>query len=244
MNTTAIFLRLKKELKLRGKTYSDIAEPLMLTTSGVKKLFTSHDISLKRLETICQLVGLTVSEVINEASEDFVKDFSFSQEQELLLIQNPELFHLYWKMRVESMPLHEYKKTYLDKNKKSKSAIDHSLKKLEKVGLVVISKWGDIRFSDNGLTRWQSQSALVQILNRKWSQDLIESVLSRNSKHDFYNLSRLKLSEETYAQLKNELLNLADRYSIMATKESNLKSKKSKNEIALMLVAAEYQFVK
>lgn len=62
--TTVIVDALKKALKANRKTYADVARVLDLTEASVKRLFSEKDFSLRRLDQICQLIGMEISDVL------------------------------------------------------------------------------------------------------------------------------------------------------------------------------------
>ncbi|NIB39063.1 helix-turn-helix transcriptional regulator [Pseudomaricurvus alkylphenolicus] len=61
---TALIATLKKQLKAHGKTYVDVASALDLSEASVKRLFAGENLTLQRLETVCQLIGLDLAELV------------------------------------------------------------------------------------------------------------------------------------------------------------------------------------
>ena len=53
-----IVAELKRALKERGLAYADVARALRLSLPTVKRLFSTDDFSLERVEKICELTGL------------------------------------------------------------------------------------------------------------------------------------------------------------------------------------------
>jgi DNA-binding Xre family transcriptional regulator len=77
---------LKKTLKAHGKTYGDIAQCLGLSEASVKRLFSEKSFSLKRLDQICQMMGLEISDLVqqmNERADATISSLSLQQEQEI-----------------------------------------------------------------------------------------------------------------------------------------------------------------
>ncbi|OMH38326.1 helix-turn-helix transcriptional regulator [Motiliproteus sp. MSK22-1] len=62
--TTQLVATLKRTLKAHGKTYADVAEHLQLSEASVKRLFSENSFSLLRLEQICQMIDLQISDVV------------------------------------------------------------------------------------------------------------------------------------------------------------------------------------
>ena len=51
-----IVAELKRALRERGHTYAAVANKLELSVASVKRLFAGGDLSLKRVEQICELL--------------------------------------------------------------------------------------------------------------------------------------------------------------------------------------------
>ena len=62
--TAAIIKVLKQTLKIHGKRYVDVAEALDLTEASVKRLFSDEQFSLKRLDQICNMLGIEISDLM------------------------------------------------------------------------------------------------------------------------------------------------------------------------------------
>ena len=88
---TQLLATLKRQLKLQGKTYRDVAATLELSEPSVKRLFTSGQFSLERLVEVCNLLGFTLAELAQEAlaGENRLRTLTAAQEKEL--ISDPQL---------------------------------------------------------------------------------------------------------------------------------------------------------
>ncbi|MDM3872544.1 helix-turn-helix transcriptional regulator [Porticoccus sp. W117] len=84
---TSLISALKKALKQQGKTYRDVAQLLGLSESSVKRIFTSGDLSLKRLDKLCGWLGITITglSVAAEAQQPTLSQLTIEQEQELVV---------------------------------------------------------------------------------------------------------------------------------------------------------------
>jgi DNA-binding Xre family transcriptional regulator len=65
----ALVQTLKAALKGQRKTYADVAEVLGLTEASVKRLFSEQDFTLERLEAICQMLGMELSDLVQKMNE-------------------------------------------------------------------------------------------------------------------------------------------------------------------------------
>lgn len=84
--TQMLITTLKKTLKAQGLTYRDVATALGLSEASVKRLFAEQNFSLQRLESICQLAGMEISDLVREMekSRQQVDELTDIQEQELV----------------------------------------------------------------------------------------------------------------------------------------------------------------
>lgn len=82
---------LKRELKARGITYADVAAELGLSESSVKRLFSESRLSLDRLEALCQIVGLEISDLVQVMMSERKRIDRLTQEQEREIAADPEL---------------------------------------------------------------------------------------------------------------------------------------------------------
>ncbi len=62
--TTTIIKALKQLLKRHGYRYRDVSQALNISESRVKFLFSQEDFSLKRMDLICQMMGIEISDVV------------------------------------------------------------------------------------------------------------------------------------------------------------------------------------
>lgn len=84
-NGTALVKALKKSLKLKGLKYADVAQALDLSEASVKRLFANEDFSLKRLDQVCELVGIQVSDLIDLVRQsESIKSLTNDQEKEIV----------------------------------------------------------------------------------------------------------------------------------------------------------------
>lgn len=83
--TTAIVDALKKTLKEHGLTYHHVAEALELSEASVKRLFAERQFSLKRLDQVCSMMGLEISDLVRGLEpEPRINQLEVAQEKELV----------------------------------------------------------------------------------------------------------------------------------------------------------------
>ena len=83
--TSAIVDALKQALKEQNITYQKIARHLELSEASVKRLFSEKQFSLKRLDQICELIGIEISDLLRRLNQQQrISQLQSEQEQELV----------------------------------------------------------------------------------------------------------------------------------------------------------------
>lgn len=82
---------IKRQLKLQGKTYRDVAASLQLSEASVKRLLTSDTLGVDRLVEISNLLGFTLAELAQEASVTASRLSTLSAAQEKELVSDTRL---------------------------------------------------------------------------------------------------------------------------------------------------------
>jgi DNA-binding Xre family transcriptional regulator len=88
----AVVTTLKKLLKQQGKSYKDVASVLALSEASVKRLFSEGSFSLLRLNSLCDMLGLEMADLFNEAKKKQHRITELTAEQEKELVANEGLF--------------------------------------------------------------------------------------------------------------------------------------------------------
>lgn len=83
--TELLVQTLKKHLKANGKTYADVARLLDLSEASVKRLFSEQNFTLQRVESICKMLGLQMSDLIQlmVSDRESMAQLSWEQEQSI-----------------------------------------------------------------------------------------------------------------------------------------------------------------
>lgn len=82
---------LKQLLKQEGKTYADVAAAIDVSEATVKRLFHEKNMSLVRLEHICDWLQVDLATLFSELQKQQVLLSQLTLKQEQVLISNPKL---------------------------------------------------------------------------------------------------------------------------------------------------------
>lgn len=82
---------LKRSLKAQGITYKDLAQRIGLSEAAIKRMFSLKSMQLQRIEQICDVLDLGLSELAAEAGRARQPMSELSQAQEQALVDDPAL---------------------------------------------------------------------------------------------------------------------------------------------------------
>lgn len=85
--TIQLITVLKQTLKAHGKTYADVARHLKLSEASVKRLFSHKSFTLQRLDQVCQMLEIEISDLVqllNEGASSRLSELTREQEKEIV----------------------------------------------------------------------------------------------------------------------------------------------------------------
>ncbi|MBM3117865.1 helix-turn-helix domain-containing protein [Jeongeupia naejangsanensis] len=89
--TDQLIATIKRQLKLQGLTYRDLAGKLGLAEPSVKRLFASGRLTLERLADIARVLGFTLAELTHEAAQTRGRLHLLDAAQERELVADEQL---------------------------------------------------------------------------------------------------------------------------------------------------------
>ena len=105
-----IVTELKRALRERALTYAAVAKQLDLSVASVKRLFSGGELSLKRVDLICELLQTSLAELLERARDrPTAAQLTLAQEQEI--ISDPKLFLVAW-LLLNRTPLEDIVRLY------------------------------------------------------------------------------------------------------------------------------------
>jgi len=89
--TRLIVETLKLELRKQRVTYRDVAKALDLSEASVKRLFSEHSFTLARVEQVCDLLNLEISDLVRQMERNIELTSRLTLEQETELVADIKL---------------------------------------------------------------------------------------------------------------------------------------------------------
>lgn len=211
----AIFRALKRSLRQKKITYRMIAEHLELSESTVKRLFADQDISIGRLEKICGLAGMEISDLIHdmENTQDFIDELSDAQEKELasdarLLLAT---FLVLNGLSFESIKLHY---------KFGASELMKYLVHLDRMKMIDLYPDNRVRIRVSPSFKWRRNGPIQKFFVNHLLSDFIDSSFSGPT-HSFHLLSGL-LSERSIDHLSVGVRKLVNEFNECILEDNRL----------------------
>lgn len=168
--TAQLIEALKQALKAAKLTYADVARGLGVSEATVKRMFSKGDFSLHRLEQVCGVLKLEVSdlaELATEASEPFS---SLTPAQEEALLADPRLMLLaflvlsHWQFAdiVQTFKISEHEAIQL-------------LAKLDRLGMIDLLPGNRIKLLTARNFTWRKDGSVQQFFEKEVLRDFLHT---------------------------------------------------------------------
>ncbi len=239
MTQDLIIETLKRILKAKKINYKILAYEMGMSESGVKKLLSSKDISLGRLQRITEILGISLVDIFKLVEEEEIKNVTLTTKQENFLFENTIILRIFWYIGFEEKSLDEIKRL----EKITKEQLDRYLMKLENIDLIKINN-GKIAFVNKGLYRWVGDGKLLKKLNKEWSENTLQKVLrDKGNAENLHRLSYLKLTEESRQKFFERLNELTDEFARKSQREKIEKSAQVLKSLSLLFAISPTSFL-
>ncbi len=197
---------LKTILKSKGVTYTELADHLNMSESGIKKMLNAKDLSFRRFFQICEMLNVLPGQVLAAAEQKSIPTQNLTNQQQELLLGNRTLLAVYWRITVEGLSPEETAKA----QHLSATELQKSLKKLVSADLL-IERDGHYFPKQAGKFRWPDDSKIARHLNREWSElTLHRSLNPKERAEKSHRLMAIRLTEKSYENLLVKLNELLD----------------------------------
>lgn len=161
---------LKGELKAQGLTYAAIARSLSLSENSIKRLFSSGNCSVQRLEQLCHLAGTDLIELAKKADTAMRRVELLTEEQEteiakdlkLLLVATSVLNHWRFEDIIETYDIDEHECIQL-------------LARLDRINVIELQPLNRIKLIVANNFRWRSNGPIQRFFNETVQPDFFKS---------------------------------------------------------------------
>jgi transcriptional regulator with XRE-family HTH domain len=198
---TLIVAELKRALRERGLTYTAVAEKLSLSVASVKRIFSGGDLSLSRVDQICELLGVGLAEVLERAHErPAINQLTLAQEQEI--VSDPKLFFIAW-LVLNRAPLEDIVRFY----KFSEREVMKLFYKLNELKVIELQPGNRVRLLVSRHFSWRAGGPVQRYIHQKLLREFTASHFSGSQEEFFFHGG--EVSEAGLSELKQALRNTA-----------------------------------
>jgi AcrR family transcriptional regulator len=193
-----IVAELKKALRASSHTYADVAKALDLSVASVKRLFSTEDLSLQRVDQICDLIGLDLREILNRALDraEPVNQLTAAQESELIC--DPKLLFMTWLVMIRT-PYDEMVTDY----KFTEREVLQYLLRLDRLKVIELQPGNRVRLLVSRHFSWRPGGPVQKFIHQKLLREFFASAFAGTLEEFFFHGGRV--TDEALTQIKRAL---------------------------------------
>src|SRR5579864_2917146 len=197
-----IVAELKRALRERGLTYAVVAQQLSLSLASVKRLFARGDFSLLRLERICELLDLSLREILERAAERGAPTNQLTLLQEREIVSDPKLFLVTW-LLLNRMSVPDITRLY----RFSEREIERWLIRLDRLRVIELQPGNRVRLLVSRRFSWRPGGPVQRYIHDKLLREFLSSAFIRAPEEFFFHGAMV--SDAAQDQLKRVLQHAA-----------------------------------
>lgn len=171
---TDLINTIKSEMKYRGLRYQDIADALGVSESSARRLFSQRHLTLERVEAVCTLMGMQISDLIYsmESTKKRLTQLTVEQEQELA--SEPVLLLIAY-LAVNGWTYNDIKAHY----RISDPDLIKHLIRLEKIGMLELMPQNRIKLRVTEGFSWREDGPVLSLFLASLEKDFFASRFNR-----------------------------------------------------------------
>jgi DNA-binding Xre family transcriptional regulator len=234
--TIQLISTLKQALKVHGFSYKDVAEQLVLSEASVKRLLSEYRLSLERLDSICQMMDMEISDLVVEMNQQAMSDrvSQLSEEQEKELAADTVL------LLVTVCVLNGWTKADLQSHYHLMSVqCVHYLAVLDRLQLITLLPKNKIKLRVATSFTWRQNGPIQQFFQDKLAADFFKSTFDNQDEQ--LTVINGMLSEKAMMVFQRKLGQLALDFEALNNEDRVLPLSQRKGK-TVVLAARNWQF--
>jgi AcrR family transcriptional regulator len=197
-----VVTELKRALRERGLTYLAVARRLNLSLATVKRLFSSGDFSLERVELVCEMLGLRLSEILERARDHHTPTNQLTLTQEREIVADPKLFFVTW-LVLNRVPAEDILRLY----RLTQRELVRCLIKLDRLKVLELQPGNRVRLLVSRRFSWRPGGPVQRHIHQKLLREFLASAFVGAQDEFFFHGAMV--SEEVHGHLKRVLQSAA-----------------------------------
>ncbi|MEH6824262.1 MAG: helix-turn-helix transcriptional regulator [Motiliproteus sp.] len=213
--THALIATLKRQLKASGKTYRDIATLLGLSEASIKRLFREGELSLPRLEKICDAIGLELPELIQLMAQQQQTLTALSREQEQYIVDDTIL------LLVAICCINGFKyQEILDQYTFSDSTLIQKLAALDRLNIIELLPNNRIKLCIAPNFNWLANGPIQSFFHSRIKEEFFQASFAKSS--DKLLVSNGLISTRSNAELQKRMQKLINEFTLHSRTDAAL----------------------
>lgn len=234
--TAQLVAALKLALKRHGFSYADVAKHLELSEASVKRTFAQSAFSLERLDAICQMMAIEISDLVAEMNQqstaNLLSQLTEAQEQEL--VADPVL------LLVAVCVLNGWSLTDLtERYRLTEAQCIHHLATLDRMKLISLLPMNRIKLLVATNFTWRQNGPIQRFFQSTLATDFFDGQFERHDEQLI--VINGMLSEGAMAVFLRKLRLLAQEFEDLNQQDKALPLSQ-RNGITVVLAAKHWQF--
>jgi transcriptional regulator with XRE-family HTH domain len=229
LQATTLVDSLKRELKMRGITYADLASRIDMSEASVKRMFSQRNFTLQRLDQILLATDIDFRDVASAAYEEpkLISELTFAQEKEII----SDIKLLIVAVCVLNLNTVEQITAIYEMNE---AEVVKYLVRLDKIGFLQLLPNNRVKLLVSRTFRWIPNGPIQAYFRELAFNDYLESKF--DGEEEVLRLVNVMLSKQSIAALLSRLKQVAREFSQQHQEDAKLPFEE-KRAISFMLAA-------
>ena len=232
--TTPLVTTLKRELKAHGITYADVALHLELSEASVKRLFSEKNFTLQRLESICSLINIELSDLVLKMQQDQPRLSQLSHEQEKEITEDLLLLLVAVSV-INGMSYEDILQLY----DIAPTDCLRKLVKLDKLQLIELLPGNRIKLRVAPNFSWRPNGPIQRFFHQKVEQDFFNSRFEKSTEKLV--VCNALLSDTANARIQKKMDKLSKEFNELMQDDLNTPMNK-KHGTTMVLAIRQWQY--
>lgn len=204
---------LKQMLKSQNLTYRDLAKHLHLSEASIKRMFANSQISLERIDAICEFLGIEISDLLQKMQHLSKRITQLTLEQEKLIVRDHKLC-----LVTICVVNHWSLKDILNYYQLTEHECIQYLAELDKIKIIELLPKNKIKLLISPGFVWIPNGPIQKFFQQYILSDFIESDFRHE--HEEMICQFGMLTPESNALLRKKLRHLAEEFLVLKQQDS------------------------
>ncbi|WP_299178619.1 helix-turn-helix transcriptional regulator [uncultured Neptuniibacter sp.] len=225
---------LKRQLKAQGKTYVDVAKALDLSEASVKRLFAERNFTLQRLEIICDMLDIELSELVQKMSADQQQLTQLTRDQEREIAEDLILLLITVSV-ISGMSYSDILNAY----DIAETECIQKLAKLDRLKIIDLLPNNRVKLLIAPNFHWLPNGPIQQFFQQKVEQDFFSSRFDKANEKLI--VTNAILTDSSNARLQKKMERLATEFNELM-KEDHAAPNGEKHGTTMVLAIRQWQY--